>query len=641
MIIKLFYILSILFVFTNFLYSQNKKEVKTYETEEIIIEGYKVNTDIFTSPTKIKLISSDEIKNKNGNRLSDIIEMSGNVYIKSYGGNSTLKTISLNGLSAEHTIILFDGNKLNSFQNSQIDLSQISKDNIERIEIINDGISSIYGSEAVSGVINIISNNPESLRKTKINLSSQFGSFGFRKYFAKVNQSFNRLSFSASLNLESSKDDFNYYFSNGNDKVLLKRENSDFNFKDFNFAVNYYLNNKSSLKLLSNYTDNRRNIPGIETGTPSSISSQQDYIWTNFLTYENKINDFTELKSSISFQNNLSRYESRPLINSFYRNLSLSSNSQIKVKKLSDLIIGYDLIYGRLSSNDLVNYPERFQTGIYLINSIKLFRNNSLIVYPSLRYDYYSDTKINNISARIGLNYNLLGRDFIYFKTNLGNNFRVPTFNELYWKHGGNENLSQEKSINIDAGFIVNYYLYFKNLFELTYSFNKISDKIIWKPNVTGFWTPENLGNVTVNNLNIESKSEKSFSEYFKTGFDIIFNYCRSLNKLSITNDMYSEKQQIYVPEISFKVNTGIEYRSFNLNIFYQYISRRYTDYNNDYYLPSIELFDGNFSYNIKIKDIKLSLRFEVNNIFNEDYQMISGYPMSLRNFKFGLQLNY
>ena len=107
------------------------------------------------SPFTVQLIDRESIEKTNGSQLSDVLMHANNVYVKSYGGNSSLKTVSVNGLSAEHTLILLNGVRLNSTQNAQFDISLLPKESIESIEIIPSGSSASYGSDALSGVINI------------------------------------------------------------------------------------------------------------------------------------------------------------------------------------------------------------------------------------------------------------------------------------------------------------------------------------------------------------------------------------------------------------------------------------------------------------------------------------------------------
>jgi len=114
--------------------------VSNYQLDEITIVSDKLNTKLKDVSTKIEIITEEEIEAINGNRLPDILKTKSNIFLKSYGLMPALNTISTNGLGAEHTLIIVNGVKLNSFQNSHIDLSLIPKENIERIEIINRGI---------------------------------------------------------------------------------------------------------------------------------------------------------------------------------------------------------------------------------------------------------------------------------------------------------------------------------------------------------------------------------------------------------------------------------------------------------------------------------------------------------------------
>ena len=502
-------------------------------------------------------------------------------------------------------------------------------------------MSSIYGSDAMSGVVNIITNNNSAKHNTGISLSNELGSYNYQKYNLNIIQKINKLSISGYINYEKSKDDYDYNFFDGTVNALKRRENSDYSYKNFNLSFLYKPDNNSSLKFYSDYSDNLRNIPGIETGTPSSLSVQKDNLWNTYLNYEHLFGNTLNFKTNFNYQDNLINYDNLPIIKSFYKNVTLSNNSQFIFKNVSETILGYDLTYGVLNSNEVENNPERLQLGIYTVSNLKLLTNKTLLLFPSLRYDYFSDSKISNLSARLGLNYNVLGKDFIYLKSNIGNNFRAPTFNELFWNPGGNKNLLQEKSFSIDLGFIINYNFIFNNIFEINYIYNNITNKIVWIPNPTDFWSPDNIGNTEIKNLNFELKLFKQLTARIKFSTDITLNFCKSLNDVQSIDNKFSEKQQIYVPGNSMKVNSGIELFGFNLNFSYQYYSKRYIDLDNINYLPSTELLDGNIGYNLSIKDITVNLRLEVNNIFNENYQWISGYPMPLRNFNFGIQLKY
>ncbi len=157
------------------------QDTSRFVTGEIKVFSNKIITDRFSSPTSIQFLEKEKIDAKNGETLSEVLQLAGSVFIKSYGGNGALSTISMNGLGSEHTLILLNGFKISTSQNAQVDLATVSKDKIDRIEILNNGSSSLYGSEAMGGVINIITKNNHK-ENLKLNLHGELGSYGQKKF---------------------------------------------------------------------------------------------------------------------------------------------------------------------------------------------------------------------------------------------------------------------------------------------------------------------------------------------------------------------------------------------------------------------------------------------------------------------------
>ena len=145
-----------------------------YATEEITVFGSTGITSTALLPGFVQLIDNDQISTKNGNDISEVLRLVAGASIRDYGGGNSLSTMSMNGSGAEHTLILMNGSKLNSAQSNQFDLSLLSKVNIERIEVLSGGMSSIYGSEAIGGVINIVTNDPARY-PAALKLSGGFG----------------------------------------------------------------------------------------------------------------------------------------------------------------------------------------------------------------------------------------------------------------------------------------------------------------------------------------------------------------------------------------------------------------------------------------------------------------------------------
>jgi vitamin B12 transporter len=611
----------------------------TYYTEEINVISNRIETNIFWSPTSIKLIDKKQINSNNGERISDVLKSTGNIFMKSYGSNASLNTISLNGLGAEHTLILLDGKILNSFQNSQMDLSVIPKDKIEKIEIMNNGASSIYGSNAIGGVVNLITNNKD-IDRPYIKLSASYGSYEQKKISTNFINKAGKLNYDLFYSYEKSKDNFKYYYDNGIVKIEKERENNSFSANNFYINLSYKISKKNELKYNSSYFSQTRNLPGIEAGTLPGLSEQKDNNWNNNLSYKHSFTNNIFLTSDLNFQNNLMKYKDI-FSNDFYKNRIISNNTLINYKyKNIKNTTGYELLYADLKTGNYESTASRKQYSLFTASEFDI--NGIIKIFPSIRYDYISDINKNIVTGKFGINIKPFGKINLNLRSSVGNNFSAPTFNELYWINSGNKNLKPEKSINFDAGIIYRFNFMSDNTIELNYTRINLDDKIVWKPAEQGFWKPFNIDKSKSNVLSLDIKMKKNIAKDFQIGFIYNYTYNKSI-KISedYPGDPSYEKQIFYVPIELSKMNLDVSYKEFGLSLFYSFTGKRYSDFENLVRLPVIDLLDGNIYYTFEFAKIKLNTRIEVNNILDEDYQVIPGYPMPLRNFKFILSLTY
>lgn len=626
-------------MYCNLSFAQSNDTLK-YKTEEIKVFSNKITTNKFDAPIKIQLINQSEIKNKNGETLSDVLQLAGNVFIKSYGGNYSLNTISMNGLGAEQTLVLLNGFKMNSYQNSLIDLNTVGKDNIERIEVLNNGLSSVYGSEAIGGVVNIVTKN-NLTSNLNLKLNGQVGSYEQRKLFAGISKRLKNLNINLNYSNESARNNYDYYYNNGVENNLKQRANSGYKFSNYTADIDYSNGKNLKLNFFSNYSDQYRNIPGVESGSEPSQANQTDKNWNSIISFENTLTKNLYFKSQINFQNNFSGYADRDLINSYYKNIVLTNSSQLNFSKNSiQIATGYDINYATLNSDEVEENIQRIQPGLFLVSEINLDDNFKL--FPSLRYDYISDIKKNVVSGKFGLNVKPVNDYNVNLKASIGNNFASPTFNELYWKDLGNKNLLPESSVNIDAGIITGFNLFSENTIELTYTYIDLTNKIVWLPNADGNWTPKNIGKSTSSVILLNANLIKDFANEVKIIFDFFYSYTQSLKKSKdYENDPSYEKQIFYIPEQLAKFNLSLNYKKSGMNLFYTFTGKRYTNFENTDYLPAVDIFEGNIYQDFIINKINTQIKIEVNNIFNADYQIISGYPTPLRNYKLVLSIEY
>jgi iron complex outermembrane receptor protein len=626
-------------------FAQDSTDImNNYQLDEITIVSDKLNTKLKDVSTKIEIITEKEIESINGSRLPDILKTKSNMFLKSYGLTPALNTISTNGLGAEHTLIIVDGVKLNSFQNSHIDLSLIPKESIERIEIINNGVSSIYGSDAIGGVINIVLKNKELLaesRTTKFDASISQGSFNTTGYSLGVYKEVG--AFNARLNFSKEKSDgnFEYYFNNGIEKELKERENSAYLIYDLGFSAQYILNEKNLIKLFSTYSNQDKEVPGIETGTTPAPTNQYDKIWNNILSIENKLGKDFLLKTNLNFQNNFTDYSVGKFLNSTYKNLVYSGTNELRFKKENyGFTTGYSFTHATLESNELLSGIKRNQHALFMSSFYNL--NKSIIIYPSARYDYISDISEGTYTYKIGLNYQPISQNSFSIRGNAGKNFRAPSFNDLYWKNSGNENLKPEKSFNIEGGVFYSFLSFVNGQIDFTYTYISAENKIVWTPQSSGLWAPQNIAESVSKNYSFNFNAEIRILE------DLIANLNSGLQftntkkiSSSYLNDPSENKFVPYIPLQSANLNFGVSYKDLEINLFYSYSGNRYSDFSNNNKLKPYFVINSNINLKFSYYDINAKIRFEANNLTNTEFEVVSGYPMPLRYYKIIFSVNY
>jgi len=611
-----------------------------FSTDEINVISSRVETELFRSPVSVKVLGEKQISSLNGDRLTDILKSSGSIFLKSYGGNGSLSTISLNGLGAEHTLILIDGKKINSNQNSQVDLNLIPKDKIEKIEIMNNGSSSLYGSNAIGGVINVITKNNR-YDRTNASISGSIGSYGFGKYSVNLMNSGDRINLDIFYSGEKSENNFRYYYDDGIKKTEKERSNNKYIADNVYLNFGLRINKRNELRISSGYFSQTRNLPGQETGTPAASSEQRDFNWNNNLSYRYKLNESTTINSDLNYQNNLMKYKETGLFEDFYKNRVLSNNTSLSFKRRNIKgTAGFELAYSDLNGSNYDYTVNRKQYGIF--SAFEIDAGNKIKIFPSARYDIIKDIDKSVLTGKIGISFKPFEKINLNLRSSAGNNFSAPTFNELYWQNIGNKDLKPEKSINCDAGMVYKFNFMTENTIELNYTYISLEDKIVWRPAEYGFWRPFNIDKSKSDVLSADFSAKKKIMNDFEIGINYNYTYNKTTKESEdYPGDPSFGKQIFYIPVEMSKINIQAEYYKFTLNIFYSFTGKRYSDFENKNRLPVIDLVDGNMGYEFNAGKIILKTKLEVNNILNEDYQVMQGYPMPLRNYKFNISLIY
>jgi vitamin B12 transporter len=631
-------------------------------TGEILVTANRVKTTTMFAPNKIEIIGQNYFSSLNGDKLSDALNHTDGTFVRDYGFNSGLKLAVLNSTQAEHTLILYNGIKLNSSQNSEFDAGLLQLDDVSRIEISKGGASSLFGTEAIGGVINILTGNGEGNKPLGFEIKNELGSYGFNRFYIKGLNGFktgvnSSIDLSYSFSNEQSRNNYEYNYFDGFSNVKRERDYSDYNQKIFNFDLNYRINNSNGLRYFTFYSYKNRGLPGIDIGYVSTASRQIDRDLISSVVFNKELKNNILVTSGFSHKYSLMNYydeiTSAPQpVNSFYKINDFTNNAELNYSpsRKYELDFGYDLSYSSMKSNE-TEAAKSFKASFYSAGKIEIPVKfiSKLTFYPSLRSDYYSDIDKNVFSGKIGINIKPFEKVNFAIKSSAANSFKVPTFNELYWLGLGNKNLLPEKSVSFDAGTYLVFNLVTEDKIEVSYFNINTIDRIVWTPDSRGVWRPINIGRVKSEGIDASLKTGINLFKHYRIALGLYYNYGTALKKTKDSPDDESyNKQLLYLPQEYVKSAFNLNYepgsvvlKLISLNIFYTFTGKRYINTENTRFIPYYELIDANINLVLNLFKTETSLKLAVNNLGNEDYQVMYGYPMPLRNYKLQIGIKY
>ena len=575
---------------------------------------------------KIKTLN-DSIILKNIESFTSLLRFNSLIYLKEYGAGGT-STASFRGTSSSNTAVIWNGININSVNNGQTGFNSLTVNTFDAIDIRSGGGSIEYGSGAVGGTIHL---NDQLVFTQKNNIENQFvgsvGSFSTYNSLYKLKVSTNKIALKFGASYNQSENDYKLLGTN------FKNFNGGYSNFNASFGFAYKFNSDTQLKFYSTRYVGKRLFSGELPNPTSANDKYRDLNNRNLLVYSSRkerVNyelklayltqeyQFFDNKNSNEFSFGKSK---RYLINyEFgYRFPSIKST----LTSYSE----YESVFGKTDRIIEKNRRQFSQSFIYNQNVLNMFSFD-----VKFRKDFNSDYKVP-YSYSFGIKSKAL--ENISFRANGSRNYRVPTYNDLYWPGQGNINLIPETALQGELGGVFK-----NNNFKVDAAFFYISakNKIVWTPNGDpnrpGVWTPINLSDTKNQGLELNFSFKKKYNMH-SVNVNLNYSYTEAKNKK--TNTFL-----IFVPKHLFNGSLGYSYKRFNL--FYQqlFTGESFTIESNskDFIIPSFFVANVGGDYEIfKNKKQEITFGFKINNVLNERYVTQPRRPMPNRNFN--LNINY
>ena len=416
-----FLLLSLFFYWSISSQVSNPVKIDTIETEnleKVIVTGTRTKRTLASLPLNAEIITKKDIQRNNSSKLSDIInEQTGLITIPDFGG---VEGIQMQGLDSQYTLILIDNQPLIGRSAGTFDLNRVTLGNVNQVEIIRGASSSLYGNEALAGVVNIISEKPKEGFNSAISSSIETNN----TFENNANLSFKRNDIYISIfyNIFSSDG----YDLNPNDELrTVNKFNNSTSSLNFGFKINNRLNADINFRKFDQKIDNisTNNLTGEseikEKNTHFKIkyesdlfSSQLNYYVSNYNTYE-FLNDISgNLFSDSYYDHNFQKPE---LINT------------INLKK-SKIVFGLGYKSEKLERTYFNEKPELNTPFVYL--QYDQFLNKKINIIYGARFDKFSEYK-SQISPKLSGIYQINDKNSLKFS--MGYGFKAPDFRQLYF----------------------------------------------------------------------------------------------------------------------------------------------------------------------------------------------------------------
>lgn len=594
----------------------------------------------------VSILTGEQLAAIGAWQVSDALVQLPSAYIKNYGGLNALKTISLRATTSQQTLVLLDGTRIGSSANGSVDLSAIPLIFFDEIELSSGGSSAQNGGGAMAGVVNLRSRQ-STYNTAKISLAG--GSFGDAMLSAAGSVTSLGVRWNAGGEFIRSDGDYPFHVSEFGIQKTLRRSNSDFRNLGLTLsgqfdASAWEINNRLFMRT------SERGAPGaVLQGTVEQIAArlgEDDILFVH--SSSRKIFDNSRLKFAGSARYSNLRYRDKDAL---FR--GPNGADDLYITREAMLSANTDTYRADYSTNLRLEWTfadlrgNTFQPGVG-----SHVRRSTLSASGSLEKEWHLDSSLHlstQLQARYDVNSSadnafsplvaiLLHKDNfpVRFRGSWSYNFRLPSFNELYYFNYGTANLRPERAHSLNIGGL------WQPNEMLTAEVNGFiiltKDQILAVPKSPISWSAQNIGSVLSRGIEASTSGQ-----FFDTSLMVRLSYTRQIATDETVGSLTYQRILPTIPQELFTASIAYRYRQSSVGCSANYSSFRYftADNSAESLLPSYAQVNIYSEYIITLFSAETILRLECNNLLNTQYSVIVNYPMPARSFRLGMRMKF
>lgn len=618
----------------------------------------------------VQILSGKELEKLNVYSVADALRYFSGVQIKDYGGIGGLKTVNIRSMGSHHVGVFYDGIELGNAQNGVVDLGRFSLDNMEVISLYNGQKSAIFQPAkdySSASAIYMQTRKPlfKGEKKNNLNIGVKGGSFSTINPSLLWEHRFNER-ISSSISTEymytSGRYKFTYAKKDGYDTTAV-RQNGDVRMLRLENAF-FGKIPKGEWKAKAYLYNSERGYPGAAVREEPSKFRHQDRQWdTNLFvqgSFQNYFKPWYSLLANGKYAYDYLHYLSDPrldvttmYVDNYYRQQEIYASAAhlFTIYPWWSMSLSNDFQWNTLRA-DLIDfvYPTR---NTILTSAATSFDFNRLMLQASLLYTHVDDntrtkganagTK-NKYTPSVIATWQPLTKLPLNVRAFYKKVFRMPTLNDLYYTFIGNKDLKPEYTTQYDVGITFshtwnNHWLKSLDL-QIDGYYSEVDDKIIAMPTSNQFrWTMINLGHVEIRGLDAAIRGEWGFG---KVELSTLFNYTyqKAQDFTDPTSEWYGG-QIPYIPWHGGSIILNGSYQTWSCNYSFIYTGERYEAVANipENYAQPWYTHDFSLSKTFQWGKTGIRVTAEINNIFNQQYEVVQCYPMPGTSFKIKLNV--
>ena len=592
--------------------------------------------------------------------LANLLTQQTPVFVKSYGING-IATLSFRGASAAQSSVLWNGVPILNPALGVADVSLLSTGLFDRISLQYGSSSALYGSGNVGGALLLEQSEASFLPERQIKATIGGGSFGRRDINLKAQYQNRRWRVGLRAFYQYARNNFHYL-----DEQQVEKELNNAKLEAGGLLLNVDRNlakegatKEHALSLQLWYQQYLREIPPA-LFEQSSVKQQKDASYRSLLHWRKQgkrshyYAKFSLNREDLRYRDGVVLPDNRNHVYQYYQELGWKYRLDAPGDGADEhlLLLYAPMQYAVAKGENIGSTENQFRPAMVAAYSYSAWggrlkanaalrqewvNGNAAPLLPGIGADFYL-LKQNTTSSALSLQ----------LQANLQRTYRIPTLNELYYFPGGNRNLKPEQGWNMDGGYVLKWAVGKMvhddirplQLEHQVHGFNRnIKDWIYWLGGA--IWTPYNIAEVHSRGMETDNTLSYHIGAW-KLHAGVKYAYVLSTTVSSyMPNDGSAGKQIPYAPRYNGQSNLGFSYKGLFVNYNHTYTGYRFTTVDESQYLMPYQTGNVQVMYAIQKNEYSMRLSAQVQNVWNEDYEVVNARPMPGRYFLLSLQVGW